>query len=232
MSVAATDLPHINWGANGLVPAIAQDVYSGKILMQAWMSKEALQRTIVDGYATYWSRSRKEIWKKGETSGDFLKLVDIYVDCDADCILLQVEAVSGIACHTGTASCFNRRLEWEGEGQISEQPCEPHPSVLAQLEHKIAQRAKAEPASSYTAALTAAGVEAVRDKVREESQELLQASLAEGDRRVIEESADLWYHILVLLNMHGVTMQQVSQELKDRTRQSGLEEKASRNKAK
>ncbi len=225
------DLPNITWGANGLVSAIAQDVYSGKILMQAWMNEEALQRTIVDGYATYWSRSRNKIWKKGETSGDFLKLVDIYIDCDADCILLQVEAVSGIACHTGTASCFNRRLEW-GSGRISEQACEPHPSALAQLEHTIMQRAKAEPASSYTAALTAAGVEAVRDKVREESLELLQASLAEGNRRVIEESADLWYHMLVLLHMHGITMQQVSQELKNRTRQGGLEEKTSRNKAK
>ena len=221
------DLSCIKWGAGGLLPAIAQDANNGKVLMLAWMNMEALQKSIADGYATYWSRSRKSIWRKGESSGHFLEIVDIFLDCDADCILLQVIPVAGIACHTGTPSCFNSRLE-QGSRLFSEHKAGPEPSTLARLEQTIASRVGADPKSSYTASLLSEGTAAITGKVEEESLELIHAAHNEGSQRVIEETADLWYHILVLLRQHGVTVQQVLQELNKRSGQSGLEEKASR----
>jgi len=104
-------LDQLNWSADGLVPAIAQDHASGRVLMVAWMDREALKRTAETGVAVYWSRSRKKLWRKGEESGHTQKVKEIRIDCDADVVLLQVEQLGGIACHTGRASCFYRKLE-------------------------------------------------------------------------------------------------------------------------
>ena len=104
-------LSEINWSPDGLVPAIAQEAGSGRVLMVAWMNREALQETAASGNAVYWSRSRKRLWRKGEESGHVQKLVELRLDCDADAVLLRVEQVGGIACHTGRASCFYRKLE-------------------------------------------------------------------------------------------------------------------------
>ncbi len=101
----------IAWNAEGLVPALAQDARSGEVLMLAWMSREALARTAESGEATYWSRSRKALWRKGETSGHVLRVREIRLDCDADAIVLSVESVAGIACHTGRRRCFFSKLE-------------------------------------------------------------------------------------------------------------------------
>jgi phosphoribosyl-AMP cyclohydrolase len=101
----------ITWDANGLVPAIAQDAHSHAILMVAWMNREALERTLEKGEAVYWSRSRNRLWHKGEESGHIQRIAGIYLDCDGDVLLLQVEQVGGIACHTGRANCFFRKLE-------------------------------------------------------------------------------------------------------------------------
>ena len=101
----------MNWAADGLVPAIAQDAASGRVLMVAWMNREALKRTAESGEAVYWSRSRKKLWHKGEESGNFQKVKEIRLDCDNDVVLLQVEQGGGIACHTGRASCFFSKLE-------------------------------------------------------------------------------------------------------------------------
>ena len=106
----------IAWNADGLVAAVAQDAASGEVLMLAWMNREALQQTASTREATYWSRSRKALWKKGETSGHFQRVVEIRVDCDADAVLLRVESVAGIACHTGRRRCFFNRLEGDGAG--------------------------------------------------------------------------------------------------------------------
>lgn len=104
----------VAWNAEGLVPAIAQDAASGEVLMMAWMDREALRRTVEGGDATYWSRSRRALWRKGETSGHVLRVLEVRLDCDADAILLRVESVAGIACHTGRRRCFFHRLEGEG----------------------------------------------------------------------------------------------------------------------
>jgi phosphoribosyl-AMP cyclohydrolase len=104
-------LNRVNWSADGLVPAIAQDAATGRVLMVAWMDREALRRTAESGEAVYWSRSRKKLWRKGEESGHVQKVKEIRLDCDNDVVLLQVEQLGGIACHTGRASCFFSRLE-------------------------------------------------------------------------------------------------------------------------
>jgi phosphoribosyl-AMP cyclohydrolase len=104
----------VAWNAEGLVPALAQDAASGEVLMLAWMNREALERTVATGEAVYWSRSRRALWRKGETSGHVLRVREIRLDCDADAILLSVESVAGIACHTGRRRCFFHRLEGEG----------------------------------------------------------------------------------------------------------------------
>ncbi len=106
-----TWLNRVNWSADGLVPAIAQDAATGRVLMVAWMDREALRRTAESGEAVYWSRSRKKLWRKGEESGHVQKVKEIRLDCDSDVVLLQVEQLGGIACHTGRASCFFSRLE-------------------------------------------------------------------------------------------------------------------------
>jgi phosphoribosyl-AMP cyclohydrolase len=104
----------VAWNSDGLVPAVAQDAASGEVLMLAWMNRESLRRTAESGEATYWSRSRQALWKKGETSGHVQRVVEIRLDCDADAVLLRVESVAGIACHTGRRRCFFTRLEGEG----------------------------------------------------------------------------------------------------------------------
>jgi phosphoribosyl-AMP cyclohydrolase len=108
-------LEAIAWNADGLVPAVAQDATSGEVLMLAWMSRESLARTLATGEAVYWSRSRAQLWRKGETSGHLQKIVEIRLDCDSDAVLLRVEQVGGIACHTGRRRCFFNLLERAGE---------------------------------------------------------------------------------------------------------------------
>lgn len=109
--MSETWLNRVNWADDGLVPAIAQDAANGRVLMVAWMNREALKRTVLSGEAVYWSRSRKKLWKKGEESGHIQRVREIRLDCDGDVVLLQVEQQGGIACHTGRASCFFNRLE-------------------------------------------------------------------------------------------------------------------------
>ncbi|MBI5658694.1 MAG: phosphoribosyl-AMP cyclohydrolase [Nitrosomonadales bacterium] len=109
--MSETWLNKVNWADDGLVPAIAQDAANGRVLMVAWMNREALKRTVLSGEAVYWSRSRKKLWKKGEESGHIQRVVEVRLDCDSDVVLLQVEQQGGIACHTGRASCFFNRLE-------------------------------------------------------------------------------------------------------------------------
>jgi phosphoribosyl-AMP cyclohydrolase len=105
----------VAWNSDGLVPAVAQDATSGEVLMLAWMNREALRRTVESGEAVYWSRSRKALWKKGETSGHFQRVLEVRMDCDSDAVLLRVESVKGVACHTGRRRCFFSRLEGQGD---------------------------------------------------------------------------------------------------------------------
>jgi len=112
--VSAAWIDAVAWNADGLAPAVAQDAESGEVLMLAWMNRESLERTLATGEATYWSRSRGALWKKGGTSGHVQRVREIRLDCDADAILLRVESVGGVACHTGRRRCFFQRLEGEG----------------------------------------------------------------------------------------------------------------------
>ena len=105
----------VAWNADGLVPAVAQDAKSGEVLMLAWMNREALAKTVESGEAVYWSRSRQSLWKKGETSGHVQRVIEVRIDCDADAVLLRVESVAGIACHTGRRRCFFNRLEGDAK---------------------------------------------------------------------------------------------------------------------
>ena len=114
--MSAQWLEQVAWNGDGLVPAVAQDAESGEVLMLAWMNREALERTVASREATYWSRSRASLWRKGETSGHVLEVVEVRLDCDADVVLLRVRSVAGIACHTGRRRCFYRRLEGAGAG--------------------------------------------------------------------------------------------------------------------
>ena len=109
-------LDQVAWNGDGLVPAVPQDAESGEVLMLAWMNRQALELTVASGEATYWSRSRAALWRKGETSGHVLEVVEVRLDCDADVVLLRVRSVAGIACHTGRRRCFYRRLEGAGAG--------------------------------------------------------------------------------------------------------------------
>ena len=118
-------LNRVNWAADGLVPAIAQDAATGRVLMVAWMNREALKRTAESGEAVYWSRSRKKMWHKGEESGHFQKVKEIRLDCDNDVVLLQIQQIGGIACHTGRVSCFFSKLEngqWQDTDAVIKNP--------------------------------------------------------------------------------------------------------------
>ncbi len=118
-------IEQLKWTEDGLIPAIAQDHKSGRVLMMAWMNREALEKTIQEGRAIYWSRSRKKLWRKGEESGHVQKLYDIRIDCDQDVVLMQVEQLGGIACHTGRESCFYLRFadqQWQPADPVLKQP--------------------------------------------------------------------------------------------------------------
>ncbi len=169
--------------------AIVQDADTGRVLMLAWMNDEAERLTRETGEAWFWSRSREELWRKGATSGNTLSVVELRDDCDGDALLVRVQA-AGPACHTGSVSCF-----------------------APQLWRTIASRAKERPEGSYTTELLNAGIGASARKVGEEAVELSVAALDESDERVIEEAADLVYHLYVLLAARGLDITQVEDEL-------------------
>ncbi len=177
-----------------LKAAIVQDATDGRVLMLAWMDEEALRRTRETGEAWFWSRSRQELWHKGETSGNTLAVEEIREDCDGDAILLRVNP-AGPACHTGSRSCF---APW--------------------LWRRITERAKERPDGSYVAKLLDAGPATVARKVGEEGVEAALAGATESDERLIEELADLWFHSYVLLAARGLDPDDVEAELRRRIR--------------
>jgi phosphoribosyl-ATP pyrophosphohydrolase/phosphoribosyl-AMP cyclohydrolase len=191
--------------ASGLLPVVAQDRESGDVLMLAWANAEAVARTAETGLAHFWSRSRKALWRKGETSGNTLRVVEARADCDKDALLLLVEP-AGPACHTGTRTCF---------GDTSPTAA----GMPFELARVVSERAQAKPEESYTARLLAKGQGAVLKKIGEEATELVLAASGESDTRLAEESADLLFHLLVALHQRGVPLASVMDEL--RRRRSG-----------
>ncbi|MFC1463471.1 MAG: bifunctional phosphoribosyl-AMP cyclohydrolase/phosphoribosyl-ATP diphosphatase HisIE [Candidatus Brachytrichaceae bacterium NZ_4S206] len=198
----------LKFDALGLIPAIIQDALTGRVLMLGWMNDEALQRTLHTGEVWFWSRSRQALWHKGETSGNVLRVREVRADCDADCLLVRAEP-AGPTCHTGQESCF-----WQDVNGNVLQP--PAAGFLDELADIVQARRVASPDESYTARLFAQGRLEIAQKVGEEGLETALAGVAQDDDRLIEESADLLFHLLVLLNERGVTLREVLARLSER----------------
>lgn len=203
MTELTLDPTSLDWEkTNGMIPAIIQDAYTGQVLMQGYMNREALEKTLNTKLVTFFSRSKNRLWTKGETSGNVLHLQAISTDCDRDSLLVSAIA-EGPTCHLGTVSCFN-----------------DHPAVplafLAELEQVIAGRKNADPESSYTARLYAKGTKRIAQKVGEEGVETALAAMAKDRNELINESADLLYHLTVLLQNEHVNLADVVQCLKER----------------
>jgi phosphoribosyl-ATP pyrophosphohydrolase/phosphoribosyl-AMP cyclohydrolase len=189
----------------GLVPAIIQDYFSRKVLMLGYMNEAAIDQTISSGLVTFYSRSRKQLWTKGESSGNYLHIKEILPDCDRDTLLILATA-DGPACHTGADTCF-------GEVRDNEE------SFLFQLENLLEERKLADPKASYTAKLWRKGIDKIAQKVGEEATEVIIAAMREEREEVSEESADLLYHLLLLLQWHNLSLKDISGALENRHRQ-------------
>ena len=188
----------------GLIPAIVQDAFDGRVLMQGYMNRDALKITFESGQVTFWSRSRQQLWTKGETSGHYLDLVDIHPDCDSDCLLIRARQ-EGPTCHLGLATCF------DVEGKVF-----PELGFLAELERVVAQRDEKRPPGSYTTKLLESGVQRIAQKVGEEGVETALAAVAGSDEELLNESADLLYHLLVLLHNRKLELGSVVEVLRSR----------------
>jgi len=202
---AILDPQTLTYDDRGLLPVVAQDEATGAVLMVAWANREAVEKTLTTGLAHFWSRSRKKLWQKGETSGNVLEVVEILPDCDCDTLLLRVRP-TGPACHRGTRTCF-----------------EPNAAQLelGWLWQVLENRRTADPAGSYTARLLAQGLPRIAQKVGEEAVETVIASLTveDGDREeLIEEASDLLYHLLVLLLASGAEPSEIAARLRARHR--------------
>jgi phosphoribosyl-AMP cyclohydrolase / phosphoribosyl-ATP pyrophosphohydrolase len=208
----------IAFDEQGLVPAVVQDQRTGRVLMVAWMNAEAFAATRASGEAHFWSRSRRTLWKKGETSGNVMRVRQLLVDCDADTVLLLVEP-AGPACHTGAPSCFFR----DDLGEPSRGATE-----IERLEEVILARQTSHADRSYTKSLLEGGPARIGAKVREEAAELAHAIEAESPERVVAEAADVLYHALVGLTARNVRWADVLAELQRRAGTSGHDEKARR----
>jgi phosphoribosyl-ATP pyrophosphohydrolase/phosphoribosyl-AMP cyclohydrolase len=211
----------------GLVVAIAVDATSGVVRMVAYASAEALRATASSGLATFWSRSRNELWQKGATSGNALRVREVRVDCDGDAVLYVVDA-EGPACHTGKPSCFYRVAGADGTLVEDEGPVGAPAAVLAQVANVIATRRRSSAEKSYVKSLLDAGFPKINAKITEEAREVTEA-LPSGDRaHAAHEAADVVFHLLVGLEAAGVPVEDVFAELRRRFGTSGHAEKASR----
>lgn len=202
------DIDRIDFAkGDGLVPAIVQDADSGAVLMLGYMNREAVEQTLARRRAVFFSRSKRRLWEKGETTGHTLDVVDLTLDCDNDTLLVTAHP-RGPACHNGTITCF-------GDEPRS---AAANIAFLAKLEDVVAQRAAEKPEDSYTARLLAKGINKVAQKVGEEGVEAALAGVNESDQKLVEESADLLFHLLVLLRARGLPLAQVVRQLESRHR--------------
>lgn len=200
----------MQFDAHGLIPAIVQHARSGEVLMLGYMNEAALQQTLATRQVTFWSRSRQSLWRKGETSGHVLRLVEIRQDCDGDTLLVLAEP-AGPTCHTGRTSCFHQTLD----GATTDARVPPS-LVLTDLADLIAQRASTMPEGSYTTRLLTGGVDRIGKKIGEEAAEVIIAAKNGVPAELAWELADLIYHALVLLQQQGVTPETVWAELRRR----------------
>ncbi|VAW35118.1 Phosphoribosyl-ATP pyrophosphatase [hydrothermal vent metagenome] len=223
------DTGSIKFDEKGLVPAIAQEEATGEVLMLAYMNKESLEKTLETGKAYYYSRSRRELWLKGGTSGNLQTVHSIRYDCDCDALLLKIHQ-QGVACHTGKRSCFYREIEGVG-GEGPRSGTQADAGVITDLYRVLLERkGQTNDAGSYVASLYAKGTEKIAEKIAEESGELIEAALEKDDKEVVYELCDLWFHTLVMLGHKDIDIGEVFTELARRFGRSGIEEKASRKK--
>jgi phosphoribosyl-ATP pyrophosphohydrolase/phosphoribosyl-AMP cyclohydrolase len=221
----------VKWDADGLVPAVVQDAADGRVLMLAYMNAESLRATLETGYTHFWSRSRRALWKKGETSGHVQRVREVRLDCDGDTVLVKVDQ-TGPACHTDAPTCFFRAA---GEGgALAEAPEAPalDREFVKLYEVIRRRREEADPDASYVARLFAKGDDKILGKVAEEAGEVLLAAKDKDPGAVTREAADLLFHLLVALAASGVGPGDVADELRRREGISGLEEKAGRKRGK
>lgn len=188
---------------NGLVPAVIQDTRTNQVLMVGFMNREAIEKTISDKRVTFWSRTKKRLWQKGETSGNYLEYVSMQTDCDNDSLLIKA-IPHGPVCHTNQFTCF-------GEDEMVDMG-----SVLCRLEEIIRGRKQMMPEGSYTSKLFKEGTPRIAQKVGEEGVEVALASVLGDKKRLTEESADLLFHLLVLLRQQDLTLADVTKELQSR----------------
>lgn len=202
-------IEQIRYDQQGLVPAIIQDYLDGTVLMMAWMNKDSLQKTLDTGETWFWSRSRVQLWHKGETSGHIQKVRSLRYDCDCDALLIGVEQLGSIACHTGERSCFH---------QLDTEVVPPPADTLSQLYALICDRRDDPVESSYTCKLLAAGDNKILKKLGEETAEVVMACKDDEADAIAGEVADLLYHTLVALAYHHVNLQDVYRKLQERRR--------------
>lgn len=214
-------LPEPAWDDRGLAPAVVQDADTGAVLMLAWMNAEAWRLTRERGEVHFWSRSRGALWRKGETSGHTLRVIELRVDCDLDAVLVKARP-AGPTCHTGATACFFHR----GDGDDDDGAPPAH--VVDRLERVLHARRAATAEKSYTRSLLAAGMPKILAKIEEEHGELA-AELPAGDEaKVVHETADLLFHVMVGLVARDIPIARVWRELGRRFGQSGHDEKAAR----
>jgi len=205
MNTNALNLLDWNKGEAGLLPAVVQDYHTGKVLMLGYMNQDALNRTLDSKQVTFFSRSKQRLWTKGETSGHVLQLIDIHVDCDNDTLLITADPI-GPTCHTGTITCFGNEPVTAAE----------RISFLSKLEAVIAQRIADKPEGSYTARIWERGITRMAQKVGEEGVEVALAAVTQEDAQLVSESADLVYHLALLLKSRNLSLTDVVRELEQR----------------
>ncbi len=222
------NIEDVNFDERGLVPAIVQDARTGEVLTLAYMNAESLGRTLSDGETWFWSRSRRQLWHKGETSGNVQRVRDIRLDCDGDALLIAVEP-AGAACHTGAHSCFHNTVELTPRVETNmkeaidvktedEAEAKNLGQTLAELYAVIEERRRDRPEESYTTYLFNSGVDKILKKVGEEAAETIIAAKNADAQPLVAETADLLYHLLVLLVAREITLEQVRAELTSRTK--------------
>ena len=210
----------IRFDEQGLVPAVVQDWRDGTVLMVGFMNREALTHTAMTKHVHFWSRSRKKLWEKGETSGHFLLVKDLFVDCDGDTVLVKAEPV-GPTCHTGSQSCFFSPIG-EAETMDGVSSSGAIGGIFERISRTIADRKEHPKSGSYVSSLFEGGQDRILKKIAEETGEVMLGSKNDKREEIIHEMADLFFHALVVLGYHGIPVQDVYQELASRHGQSGL----------
>ena len=200
------NIDQLKFDEKGLIPAIVVDAQSKKVLTLAYMNRESLKISMEEGRTCFWSRSRQELWRKGETSGNVQRIVDITADCDRDALVVRVDK-AGPACHLGTDSCFNDRVFEDGEGE---------PFSVQGLYALLEGRRAALPEGSYTTYLFQKGTDKILKKVGEECTEVIIAGKAGDKRETVYEIGDLMYHVMVLMVEMGISVDEVLAELASR----------------